>query len=65
MRRSRYSAMAVSCVTFLYVDDLVRCLLMVAVTDRAYGQVFNVGPASPCRFRTSLRLCKGVRERAE
>jgi nucleoside-diphosphate-sugar epimerase len=36
---------------FLYVDDLVRCLLMVAVTDRAYGQVFNVGTGMPVSFQ--------------
>ena len=37
---------------FLYVDDLVRCLLMVAVTDRAYGEVFNVGTGIPVSFQS-------------
>ena len=36
---------------FLYVDDLVRCLLMVASTDEAYGQVFNVGTGIPVSFQ--------------
>lgn len=35
---------------FLYVDDLVRCLLMVASTDGAYGEVFNVGTGIPVSF---------------
>jgi len=51
MPRSRYSATAASCVTFLYVDDLVRCLLMVASTDGAYGDVFNVGTGIPVSFQ--------------
>jgi UDP-glucose 4-epimerase len=37
---------------FLYVDDLVRCLLMVAVTDKAYGEVFNVGTGIPVSFQS-------------
>jgi UDP-glucose 4-epimerase len=37
---------------FLYVDDLVRCLLMVAVTDRSYGEVFNVGTDTPVSFHS-------------
>jgi UDP-glucose 4-epimerase len=36
---------------FLYVDDLVRCLLMVAVTEKAYGEVFNVGTGLPVSFQ--------------
>lgn len=36
---------------FLYVDDLVRCLLMVASTDGAYGEVFNVGTGIPISFQ--------------
>jgi UDP-glucose 4-epimerase len=35
---------------FLYVDDLVRCLLMVAATDGAYGEVFNIGTGTPINF---------------
>jgi nucleoside-diphosphate-sugar epimerase len=37
---------------FLYVDDLVRCLLLVAVTDGAYGEVFNVGTGVPVSFQS-------------
>jgi UDP-glucose 4-epimerase len=35
---------------FLYVEDLIECLLMVAATDRAYGVVFNVGTGVPVNF---------------
>jgi UDP-glucose 4-epimerase len=37
---------------FLYVDDLVRCLLMLALTERAYGEVFNVGTGIPVSFQS-------------
>jgi UDP-glucose 4-epimerase len=36
---------------FLYVDDLIECLLMVAICDAAYGQVFNVGTGVGISFR--------------
>ncbi len=36
---------------FLYVEDLVRCLLMVATTEKAYGEVFNVGTGIPVSFQ--------------
>ncbi len=35
---------------FLYVEDLVECMLMVATTDSAYGKVFNVGTGVPVSF---------------
>ena len=35
---------------FLYVEDLVECLLMVAATEGAYGEVFNVGGGVPVSF---------------
>jgi UDP-glucose 4-epimerase len=35
---------------FLYIDDLVACLLTVAVTDAAYGEVLNVGSGMPVSF---------------
>ncbi|MCX5802373.1 MAG: GDP-mannose 4,6-dehydratase [Proteobacteria bacterium] len=35
---------------FLYVDDLVGCMLLAALTDRAYGKVFNVGTGVPVSF---------------
>jgi len=35
---------------FLYVDDLVDCMLTVAVTEEAYGEVFNVGTGIPVSF---------------
>ena len=35
---------------FLYVDDLVDCLLTVALKDEAYGEVFNIGTGVPVSF---------------
>lgn len=35
---------------FLYVEDLVECMLMTALTDEAYGDVFNVGTGIPVSF---------------
>ena len=35
---------------FLYVEDLVECLLMVAKCDKAYGEVFNVASGIPINF---------------
>jgi UDP-glucose 4-epimerase len=35
---------------FLYVDDLVECFLSVAMTDGAYGEVFNIGTGTPISF---------------
>lgn len=36
---------------FLYVDDLINCLLMVATCDLSYGEVFNVGTGVGISFR--------------
>jgi len=35
---------------FLYIDDLVTCMLMTAITEKAYGKVFNVGTGVPVSF---------------
>jgi UDP-glucose 4-epimerase len=35
---------------FIYVDDLVECLLEVAACDGAYGEIFNVGVGVPVSF---------------
>ena len=35
---------------FLYVEDLVECLLMTAATESSYGEVFNVGGGVPVSF---------------
>jgi UDP-glucose 4-epimerase len=35
---------------FLYVEDLVECMLMTALTEEAYGMVFNVGTGVPVSF---------------
>lgn len=35
---------------FLFVDDLVDCFLEVALCERAYGEVFNVGTGIPISF---------------
>jgi UDP-glucose 4-epimerase len=40
---------------FLYVDDLVQCLLITAGTDAAYGDVFNVGTGIPVSFNDLAR----------
>lgn len=36
---------------FLYVDDLVECMLAGAISDKAYGEVFNIGSGIPVTFR--------------
>ncbi len=36
---------------FLYVEDLVECLLMAATSKGAVGEVFNVGTGIPVTFR--------------
>jgi UDP-glucose 4-epimerase len=41
---------------FLYVDDLVECLLRVASSDAAYGDVFNVGTGVPTSFVDLAKL---------
>ena len=41
---------------FLYVDDLVGCLLKVASSDAAYGEVFNVGTGVPTSFVDLAKL---------
>jgi len=41
---------------FLYVEDLVDCLLDVALCDEAYGEVFNVGTGTPVSFRELAAL---------
>ena len=62
---------------FLYVDDLVRCFLMVAVSEKAYGEVFNVGTGLPVSFQAlaetivkvvgsgSVKFTEFTRERKE
>jgi UDP-glucose 4-epimerase len=35
---------------FLYLDDLIECFLKVAMTDGAYGEVFNIGTGIPVSF---------------
>jgi UDP-glucose 4-epimerase len=45
---------------FLYVADLVKCLLMVAAEDRAYGEVFNVGTGAPVSFYDLARTIARV-----
>jgi UDP-glucose 4-epimerase len=41
---------------FLHVDDLVECLLKVAFSDAAYGEVFNVGTGVPTSFVDLAKL---------
>jgi UDP-glucose 4-epimerase len=35
---------------FIYVGDLVQCMLAVAATEASYGEVFNVGTGVPVSF---------------
>jgi len=42
---------------FLYIKDLVSCMLMTATTEKAYGKVFNVGTGIPVSF---LDLAKKI-----
>jgi UDP-glucose 4-epimerase len=35
---------------FLYIEDLVSCMLLTASTEAAYGKVFNVGTGIPVSF---------------
>jgi UDP-glucose 4-epimerase len=62
---------------FLYVEDLVECILISAATREAIGEVFNVGSGIPVTFREiaekivkvvgkgSYRFTEFTRERAE
>jgi len=45
---------------FLYVEDLVECFLLVARTDAAYGEVFNVGSGVPVSFFDLAKTIVGV-----
>jgi len=44
---------------FIYVDDIVDCMLMTAASDNAYGEVFNVGTGIPVSF---VELAKKIVE---
>ena len=44
---------------FLYVKDLVSCMLMTATTDETYGKVFNIGAGVPVSF---IELAKKIVE---
>ena len=48
---------------FLYVDDCVQAILMCAVSDKASGQIFNVGVDQPTNFRalaeSLAQVCDG------
>lgn len=41
---------------FLYVDDCVEALLMSALNQGAYGEIFNVGVDKPCTFIELAKL---------
>lgn len=45
---------------FLYVDDLVECMLAVAQTENAYGEVFNIGSGIPVSFVDLAKTIVGV-----
>ncbi len=44
---------------FLYVEDLVECMVMMTGTDAVYGKVFNVGTGVPVSF---IELAKKIVE---
>ncbi len=44
---------------FVYVDDIVDCMLIAAMSDNAYGEVFNVGTGIPVSF---IELAKKIVE---
>jgi UDP-glucose 4-epimerase len=44
---------------FIYVEDIVECMLTTALTDKAYGEVFNVGTGVPVSF---IELAKKIVE---
>ncbi len=46
---------------YLFVDDLVECLLMTAACDKAYDEIFNVGSGTPVNF---IELAKKIIESA-
>lgn len=45
---------------FLYIDDCVQALMMVAACDDAYGQVLNVGLDHPTNFKELVETIIGV-----
>jgi len=62
---------------FLYIDDLIQCMLIAASTEKAIGEVFNIGSGRSVSFREiaekivgvvgrgSYRFTEFTRERAE
>ncbi|MCX5812812.1 MAG: GDP-mannose 4,6-dehydratase [Proteobacteria bacterium] len=44
---------------FLYVEDLVECMLSMTIVDAAYGKVFNIGTGIPVSF---IELAKKIVE---
>jgi nucleoside-diphosphate-sugar epimerase len=46
---------------YLFVDDLIECLLMTAACDNSYGEIFNVGSGVPVNF---IELAKKIIESA-
>jgi len=36
---------------FLYIDDCIQAMLMAALCDAAYGEIFNIGVDQPTTFR--------------
>ena len=47
---------------FLYIDECVDALLMSAISESAYGQVFNVGVDKPVNFVELVKLIIGISE---
>jgi UDP-glucose 4-epimerase len=45
---------------FLYIDDCVEALLRIALSEAAYGEVFNVGVDRPTSFRELAEVLTGL-----
>jgi UDP-glucose 4-epimerase len=45
---------------FLYIDDLIKCILMCSAEKNAFGEVFNVGSGIPVTFRELAEKIVGV-----
>ena len=42
---------------FSYVDDVVEAFLMAAASDKANGEVYNIGSGVPTSLREAAHLC--------
>jgi UDP-glucose 4-epimerase len=45
---------------YLFIDDLVECLLLTATCEKAYGEIFNIGSGIPVNFIELAKKIVGV-----